>query len=311
MKLKLACILLFATSTYYAPAQSTLQERLGYSKSTKLLILHADDLGVSHSENVASIEVLEKGSVNSASIMVPCPWFPEIADYARKNPKADFGLHLTLTSEWKYLKWSPVASRNTVPGLVNNHCFMYSSVDSVHRYASAKEVETEMRAQIERALQFGIDVTHLDSHMGAVFGKEDFLKVFISLGREYKVPVLLSRPLRVGSTVDPDKVISEKDVVLDMIYTATPQDFKGGMENYYTGVFKSLKPGVSIILLHAAYDDTEMQAVTIDHPDWGAAWRQADVNFFMSENYKRLIKENNIQLITWREIRDKTMRPGK
>lgn len=309
---KTLVILLLAASAYSVQAQSrTLQEKLGYSKNTKLMILHADDLGVSHSENVASIEVMEKGSVNSASIMVPCPWFPEIAAYARRNPTADLGLHLTLTSEWKYYKWAPVASRNQVPGLINDKGFMYSGVDSVHRNASAKEVEIELRAQIERAIQFGIDITHLDSHMGALFGKEEFLKVYINLGREYKVPVLLIKPSTMGSPINLDNFITDKDVVIDMVYTANPPDFENGMEKYYSQVFKSAKPGVGIILLHAAYDDAEMQAVTIDHPDWGAAWRQADVNFFKSDNCKQLLKENGIQLITWREIRDKLLRVEK
>lgn len=286
-------------------AQLTLQEKLGYPKNTKLLILHADDLGVSHSENEASIYAMEKGSVNSASIMVPCPWFPEIAAYARAHPKADFGLHLTLTSEWKYFKWGPVTPKEKLAGLVNKNGFLFESVDSVENGSKPGEVEIELRAQIERAKQFGIDVTHLDSHMGALYGKADNIKTLIKLGREYKVPVMLSNPIL---RFDLDKFINEKDVVLSMIYTAMPQDYKNGMGNYYTGVFKSLQPGVSIILLHTAYDDREMQAVTIDHPDWGSAWRQADFDFFTSENCKNLLKENNIRLITWREIRDKLLR---
>ena len=129
-----------------AGAQTTLQERLGYKKETKLLILHADDLGVSHSENKASIYALEKGSVRSASIMVPCPWFPEIAAYAVAHPNADLGLHLTLTSEWKYMKWKPVANSSEVPQLMNEEGFMYSGVDSVVMLGNAKEVEAELRA---------------------------------------------------------------------------------------------------------------------------------------------------------------------
>lgn len=299
----------FLLQAFIAPAQKTLQEKLGYSKDSKLLILHADDLGVSHSENAATIYAMEHGSVNSASIMVPTPWFSEIAAYARAHPRADLGLHLTLTSEWNYLKWGPVASKSDVPGLVNKNGFMFSSVDSVHRSASAAEVEKELRAQIEKARQFGIDVTHLDSHMGTIFGKAEFLKVLIKLGREYKLPVLLSRPgFRMVFNVDLDTMTTDKDILLDMIYTASPQDYKNGMENYYTRVLKSLQPGVSILIFHVAYDDSEMRAAAIDHVDWGAEWRQADFNFFTSENCKKLLTENNIHLVTWREIRDKLLR---
>ncbi|MGZ8559826.1 MAG: polysaccharide deacetylase family protein [Chitinophagaceae bacterium] len=292
-----------------ASAQLTLQEKLGYSKDTKLLIIHADDLGVSHSENEASINAMEKGSVNSASIMVPCPWFPEIAAYARAHPKADLGLHLTLTSEWKHYKWGPVVSKEKVPGLVNKGGFLFESVDSLQRSGKVTEVEKELRSQIERAKQFGVEFTHFDSHMGSLFGKREYLKVLIKLGREYKVPVLLSKPvMQLAFQINLDSFTNAKDVVLDMIYMAYPNDYKNGMENYYSGVFKSLQPGVSIILLHAAYDDREMQAVTIDHPEYGAAWRQADFNFFTSGNCKKILQEQHIRLITWREIRDKLLR---
>ncbi|MGZ8540920.1 MAG: polysaccharide deacetylase family protein [Chitinophagaceae bacterium] len=292
-----------------ASAQLTLQEKLGYSKDTKLLIIHADDLGVSHSENEASINAMEKGSVNSASIMVPCPWFPEIAAYARAHPKADLGLHLTLTSEWKHYKWGPVVSKEKVPGIVNKGGFLFESVDSLQRSGKVTEVEKELRSQIERAKQFGVEFTHFDSHMGSLFGKREYLKVLIKLGREYKVPVLLSKPvMQLAFQINLDSFTNAKDVVLDMIYMAYPNDYKNGMENYYSGVFKSLQPGVSIVLLHAAYDDREMQAVTIDHPEYGAAWRQADFNFFTSGNCKKILQEQHIRLITWREIRDKLLR---
>ena len=307
MKKILCCV--FSLQLLATHAQKTLQEKLGYSKDSKLLILHADDLGMSHSENSATIYGMEHGSINSASIMVPTPWFPEIAAYARAHPMADLGLHLTLTSEWNYLKWGPVASKSEVPGLVNNNGFLFSSVDSVHRSATTQEVEKELRAQIEKARQFGVDFTHLDSHMGTIFAKPEFLKVLIKLGREYKIPVLLSKPVFLAVfNVNLDTLTTDKDVLLDMIYMATSQDYKGGMENYYTHVLKTLQPGVSMLIFHAGYDDSEMKAATIDHVDFGAAWRQADFNFFTSENCKRLLKENNIHLVTWREIRDKVLR---
>lgn len=301
MKRIFFCLLLLAWLT--GSGQTSIQEKLGYTKNTKLLIIHADDLGMTHSENEASIYAMEKGSVNSASIMVPCPWFPEIAAYARSHPSADLGLHLTLTSEWKYYKWDPVTDKSLVPGLVNKNGFLFESVDSLYRSAKPEEVEIELRAQIERAKQFGIDVTHLDSHMGSLFWKPEYLHILIKLGREYKVPVLLSK-----SFFPPGQATNEKDIMVDNIYTANPPDFKNGMESFYTTILKSMQPGLSIILLHAAYDDREKQAATIDHPDWGAKWRQDDFNFFTSEKCRQLLKDQNIQLITWREIRDKVLR---
>ena len=307
MKNLLLAFLLLSIIT--ANAQKTLQEKLGYSKDTKLLILHADDLGMSHSENAATFYGMEHGSINSASIMMPTPWITEAANYQHNHPTADFGLHLTLTSEWTYLKWGSVSTSSNVPGLLNKNGFFFSSVDSVYRTATAAEVEMELRAQIEKAKSLDIDFTHLDSHMGTLFGRADYLKALIKLGREYKVPVLLCKPIfKLAFHIDLDSLTTDKDVTIDMIYMAYPQDYKNGMENFYTGILKSLKPGVSELIFHAGYNDSEMQAATIDHPDYGAEWRQADFNFFSGDKCKALLKEQNIQLITWREIRDKLLR---
>src|ERR1043166_5299627 len=112
----LACLLVAFTCTLSA---QTLADRLGYPHGAKLIIVHGDDLGETHAVNAAAIKALESGVVNSASLMVPCPWFPEIADYARSHPDAAFGLHLTLTSERVYCRWGPVASGDKVPSLLD------------------------------------------------------------------------------------------------------------------------------------------------------------------------------------------------
>ena len=290
-------------------AQKTLQERLGYSKDSKLLILHADDLGMSHSENAATFYAMEHGSVTSASIMMPTPWVTEAANYQHSHPTVDFGLHLTLTSEWNFLKWGSVASKSDVRGLMNKNGFFFSTVDSVYRSASPEEVEKELRAQIEKAKQLGIDFTHFDSHMGTLFARPDYLRILVKLGREYKVPVLLSKTIfQLVYKINLDSIATDNEVELNMIYMATPPDYKKGMENYYIGVLKSLQPGVSEIIFHVGYNDSEMQAATINHPDYGAEWRQADFNFFTSDKCKAILAEQNIHLITWREIRDKLMR---
>ncbi|MDP4262249.1 MAG: polysaccharide deacetylase family protein [Bacteroidota bacterium] len=295
--------------THLLYAQKSIQERLGYPKNTKLLIIHGDDLGVSHAENEATTTAMVKGAVSSASIMVPCPWFSEIASYAASHPGADLGLHLTLTSEWKYYKWGSVSGNCEVPGLLNKQGYLYSTVDSVYKQAKLKEIEKELRAQIEKARLAGIDFTHFDSHMGTSFGNTEYLKLYIRLGKEYKVPVLLLRSgPRSAFGVNLDSLISEKDVMADKIYIADPVDFKNGMENYYTKVLNSIQPGLNVLIIHTAYDDKEMQAITMDHPEYGAAWRQADYNFFTSDHCKKILKDQDIHVITWREIRDKLTR---
>ncbi|HEX5155436.1 MAG TPA: polysaccharide deacetylase family protein [Parafilimonas sp.] len=302
----LFCLLILCVQTI---AQPSIQEKLGYSKDTKLLIIHADDLGVSHSEDSASIYALEKGYITSGSIMAPCPWFPEIAEYASKHPDADLGIHLTLTSEWKYYKWDAVAGKDQTGSLLNNKGFFYDDVDSLGKMAKLNEVETELRSQIEKARQAGIQLTHLDSHMGSCFFNKDFLKIYLKLAREYKLPCLLNvNAFKLLYHVDISDVITDKDVLTDNVFMAFPPNDKAQHEAYYTNMLNGLQPGLNCVLIHLAYDDAEMQAITQDHPDYGAAWRQADLDFFSSDTCKQLLAANNIHLITWKEIKDKLMR---
>ena len=308
MKKGIIILIVVLLSTSVSSQVKSIQERLGYPKDAKLVIIHADDLGVSHSENAASISAMQKGSVRSASIMVPCPWFPEIAAYAQSNPSADLGLHITLTSEWKYYKWGPVTAKEKVPGLVNKNGFLYSTVDSVYQNASTAEVETEIRNQVIRAKQFGVDPTHLDAHMGTALQRFYYFKAYVKIGHEFKIPVFIPRLLEIPLKVKFDTIISDRDVLVDHILSATPQDFKNGLANFYTNGIKNLKPGLTYLIIHTAYNDDEMRAMTIDHPDWGAAWRQEDFNFFTSPECKKVLSENNIYVITWKEIRDKIVR---
>src|SRR3984893_3624556 len=138
-----------------AVSAQTLAERLGYPPGTKLIVVHADDLGETHAVNAAAIKALQSGTINSASLMVPCPWFPEIADYAKSHPDADFGLHLTLTSERVYYRWGPVASADKVSSLVDETGYLYHDWED-HDYVNPRDVEVELRAHIERALTMDV-----------------------------------------------------------------------------------------------------------------------------------------------------------
>jgi predicted glycoside hydrolase/deacetylase ChbG (UPF0249 family) len=296
------------TLCLFAAAQQTIQEKLGYPKNTKLLILHADDLGVAHAEDSASMYALEKGAVSSGSIMVPCPWFSEIADYAAKHPDVDLGIHLTLTSEWKYYKWGPVSGKDKVSSLVNNKGFFYDDLDSLGKKAKLNEVETELRSQVDKAIAAGVHPTHLDSHMGSVFFNKDFLKIYLKLAHEYHLPCLLNvNAFRQVYGVDISDLITDKDVLTNTVFMVFPPGNVETRAAEYEKIFQSLTPGLNCILLHAAFDDDEMKAITQDHPDYGAAWRQADYDFFTSDECKKALAANNIRLITWKEVKDKLM----
>jgi len=306
-KLIVHCLLCCFSSALLSQVK-TIQERLGYAKDAKLVIIHADDLGVSHSENSASIEAMESGSVSSASIMVPCPWFPEIAAYSRTHPDSDLGLHLTLTSEWKFYKWGPVSSKDKVPGLVNADGYFYSTVDSVYASAPVSEVKEEIRNQVLKAREAGMDPTHLDAHMGTALYNADYFRVYLETGREFGIPVFIPKDLETYLKMKFDTLLTAQDVLVDNVFSATPDDFKSGFGEFYSNGIRNLKPGLTYLIIHVARDNEEMQAITVDHPDWGAAWRQQDFDFFTSPECAEILKDNNIHVITWREIRDKITR---
>lgn len=285
-------------------AQKTLAEKLGYKADDKLLIIHSDDVGVAHSENLGTLLAMKSGAVNSASIMMPCPWVSEIATYAKNNNKADFGLHLTLTSEWETMKWSPVASKDKVKSLINNEGFFYDNCTDFQKNAKIEEVEIELRTQIEQAILMGIKPTHIDTHMGCLSYSAELKNLYLKLGSEYKIPAMIGKGSMQSATSETKALITNKDLILEKIITAYPSDFESGMANYYEKILRNLSAGVQVLLIHTAFDDAEMQALTINHADWGSKWRQDDFDFFTSEKCKELIKKENIKLVTWREIQE-------
>ncbi len=281
----------------------SIEERLGYPKGTKLLIMHADDIGVSYSVNKATIEAFEKGGINSASIMVPCPWFKDIASFIQENPQYDFGLHLTLTSEWKNYKWDGVLPSSEIPTLLNEEGYMYESVQEVLENADLKEVEAEIRAQVQRAYDFGILPTHLDSHMGTLFSDPAYFEIYQKIGKEFNLPVFIPMN-QVPPDSDLANIIDPYFIPVNSLYSASPQVDNDNWNEFYLQLLKDLKPGINEIIVHVGYDDDEMKAVCIDHPDWGSAWRQRDLNFVLSQDYKNALKTHNIELVTYREIKE-------
>jgi len=286
----------------------TTAERLGYAPTDRVLMVHADDIGMSHSVNVATIDALRKGLVTSGSIMVPCPWFPEIAEHFRQNPGLDLGLHLTLTSEWKHLRWRPVAPVDKVPGLLDPDGYMWRSEVQAAMKATPKEVEVELRAQIDKALAAGLKPTHLDTHMGTLYTRKDFFEVYTRLGREYGIPVMAMRPTpeaiaygkKTGTPIGVDelnRLESEGFVLLDYLETGVPGRNFAERKESYRKFLRNLKPGVTMLIVHLGMDDPELKAAT-------AAWeaRHADYLSFTDPEIASLIKELGIRLTTWREL---------
>lgn len=297
----LAVVCVLMVFPIHAVAQSpNLAQRLGYPADARLLIIHADDLAVAHSEDMASFEALNRGAVSSASSMVPCPWLTEVADYAKAHPDADLGLHLTLTSEWKTYRWGPVASRDQVPSLLDPQGYLYSDAGEATRHIKPEEAEREVRAQVETALKFGIRPTHLDSHMATLFTQPAMVAALVNVAHEYHLPFLM---LKIpGTPPEMYAALKPSDVILDHVVVAVPPLRADEWLPHYTHILKSLPPGVSELIVHLAYDDAEMRAITVDHPDYDSAWRQRDFNVVTSPEFRQALEENHIRLVTWREL---------
>lgn len=268
------------------------------------LMIHADDLGLGHAVNAASIRALEDGVVNSASIMTPCPWFGEIADYASKHTDLDFGIHLTLTNEWEHLRWRSVAADERVPSLVDARGLLHDLSLVLDQPLNPEELEIELRAQIDRAIRFGVQPTHLDSHDFVLMRRRESLEVYLRVARDYGLPALF-QPQFVQDQlgVDPSGLFSSDDVWVDRIVMAFPADYEGvGLPAFYRDQLRSLQEGLTVLLVHPGYDTPELRAITSDNVDCGWAWRQQDADFFTGDACARLLEEQAIELVTWREL---------
>jgi predicted glycoside hydrolase/deacetylase ChbG (UPF0249 family) len=294
-----SAVTLFVVTALPLMAQTkTVAERLGLPRDAKLLILHADDLGVAHSEDSASFDALDRGAVSSASIMMPTPWVTEVAAYAKAHPNADLGLHLTLTSEWQTYRWGSVASKDAVPSLYDSTGTLPSDVPPVAMRAKPQEVERELRAQVDRALSLGIHPTHLDSHMGALFATPELLATYVKVAHDYHLPFLA-----VGAMPGIAHAgLTEKDVLLDAVIIAGPEVPRDQWKAFYLNAIANLKPGFSEIIVHLGHDDSELQAVTVNHEPYGSAWRQRDYDVVTSPEFRKALQDNHVTVVTWRDI---------
>lgn len=279
----------------------TLVERLGYPAGTKVIIIHADDLGETHAVNAAAISALERGAVNSASLMVPSPWFPEIADFAKSHPDADFGLHLTLTSERVFYRWGPVAPGDQVSTLTDENGYLRHDWDD-HPRIDPKQVETELRAQVARALRMGVHPTHLDSHQyRLIMNGKDLFDAMLRVAHDYKLPIFVTRDWFAEHPYL-ESSLGPEDLVLDHTVTVEANLPAEKWSEFYLTALKNLQPGVTEFVIHPGFDNDELRAATRERPTWGAAWRQRDYDFFTSEEFRRTLERENIKLITWREL---------
>ena len=294
----LAALLLAGPAAAQAP---TVAERLGHPASARLIVIHADDLGMSHSVNRATFEALEKGWVTSASILVPCPWFAEAARWARAHPEADLGIHLALNSEWTGFRWGPVSGASAVPSLLDADGYLPLVEPIVVQQAKPAEAERELRAQIDRAKAAGVRLSHLDSHMGTLFASAPLFEVYRRLGAAYDLPLLLERRSREGEGpgFSPG---AQADALVDRVVSIEPGVSAAGWAAAYEKMLTPLPPGVYELIVHLAHDDDEMRGATSDHPDWGAAWRQSDFDLVRSDRFRDFLKSQGYVPVKWSDL---------
>ncbi|AFK05279.1 YdjC family protein [Emticicia oligotrophica DSM 17448] len=324
MKNLLSLILLYWL-TFITTFAQTYAEKLGFPKGSKVVIMHVDDVGMSYDSNVGAIKAVEEGIATSMSVMMPCPWVPGFVHYLKNNPKIDAGLHLTLTSEWKDYRWGPLAGKPTVPNLVDDEGAMWRSVEETARHASADEIEKEIRSQLERARAMGFEPTHLDSHMGTLFARQDYLERYFKVGIENKIPVMfpgghdtmIMRDGAAGLTLEQAQKIGKMlwnaglpvlDDLHNISYGWTMNKVKNPsdkeLQKYktdkYIESFKDLQPGVTMVIMHCT-SPTEV----FEHISDSGNTRRGDMLAMLDPKLKKYIQDNQIILTTWRELKER------
>jgi chitin disaccharide deacetylase len=299
------------------PRAPSLAVRLGYSAQDKLLIVNSDDLGMSHAINTASIDAIEHGLVTSATIMVPCPWFPEIAAYAKANPSRDFGVHLTYTSEWDPYRWGPVSDRRDVPGLVTAEGYFAATTEAVYGRTTLAELETEGRAQIRKALSAGIDVTHLDSHMGVLAAhwyntgspsKLDVASVYKKLAQEFALPVRMASQelLATRGAAGLREEFARVGIVFpDFLWPVDQQRPDEDRKAYWLRTIRDLRPGVSELFIHASLETDDMKRMTGRPGDGGWQERATEYELFGRDaDIRTALEAVGVKRIGYRPLRD-------
>jgi hypothetical protein len=275
---------------------------------SRRLIAHIDDVGMCHGANTAFVELFGKGFVTSGSVMVPCPWFPEIAEAARQRPDFDLGVHLTLTSEWPGYRWRPISTTSPASGLIDDDGYMWRNVPALRARVDPSAAEEEFRAQIVWALASGIDATHLDTHMGAAAVPE-LLEIYLKLGRDYRLPVLL--PREIGSYLDVLPIgEAERAAYADAVehpeaqqvdrFIITPCVDPAESDAVYRRMIAELPEGTTFFSLHCNAPG-DIEAIS---PRW-APWRTDEYRLCGDPGFHRFVVEQGVELMGYRGVRDR------
>ena len=287
-------------------------QKLGYSETDRLVIIHTDDIGMCHASVQAVKELWAFGTITSGATMVPCPWFPAVARLCRENPVIDMGVHATLNAEWETYRWGPVSTSESASGLMDGTGYFHQWHQAVYDNARPEEVEKEVNAQIERALGAGIDVTHVDSHMGTIMSPL-FIQSYIQAASNRLLPSMLPRldakgieMMGVGEQerlmyMPIMEVLESMEVPLINGLLAMPlnEPSQAKQMEIARELLGDLPEGITHFILHPSIDTPELRAIA---PDWES--RVANYNVFMSDELKRLLEHEDLKPIGYRALRD-------
>ncbi len=322
--------LVFNVPGYSQDLSMTYAERLGFPKGKKVVILHIDDAGMSYDSNLGTERALKEGVANSVSVMMPCGWVPGFVHFLKENKDIDAGLHLTLTSEWAQYRWGPLAGKPMVGSLVDREGALWPSVRDVVKNGSADHVETEIRAQLERARTMGFEPTHMDSHMGTLFATPEFLQRYIKVGIEEKIPVMLpgghNTLIKVDERLEGEALDMIRKLgktlwdaglpVLDDLHNtsygwvpenahkiskAKLQKYKA--DKYIRALKEEIQPGLTMVIMHCTHP-TEV----FGHISSSGVTREGDLLAMLDPRLRKAIEEEGVILTTWREIMERRVK---
>jgi len=289
-----------------------LLKKLGFSDTDRLAIIHTDDIGMCHASLTAFEHLWEFGTISSGAVMVPCPWFPATAKMCRNNPEVDMGVHATLNAEWESYRWGPVSTRDPESGLLDKDGYFNQWHEAVYQNAKPEAVAIEINAQVERALAAGIDVTHIDSHMGTIM-HPSFVQSYLQAGASRLIPNMLPRASAQGfwmmgihdetlAVYMPilQQLEAQGFPMLDGLFSMTLDDTDvDSTIAYAKKLLSELPEGITHFILHPSVDTPELHTIA---PDWHA--RVANYKAFMSQELKDFIQNSGVQLIGYRALRD-------
>ena len=238
---------------------TSLAERLGFDADDRVVIVSCDDLGMCHATNVATWEALRDGAGTSAGLMVPCPWARDAAGSYRGE---DVGVHLTLNSEWERYRWGPITH---APSLLDGDGGFPRTIEDLWDHADLDEVRRELRAQVERAILWGFDVSHLDDHMGVLQQRPEFFDVLLDLAVEFRLPLRLLGQSSERVVGFPFRRLAAEEGILspDHLVVNRGEPARATFDR----LVGELRPGVTELFVHPAVDTPELRAAT---PDWAA-----------------------------------------